>query len=212
MLAAIAGTLDELCRLGGLDHPPASVDETRAIRDRIARERGPVGPDNTLNDIRLASWVEVASRAGLGHLGEALTEFYFKAKAEFGGMLPDAEPVVIELQRKYRVGVLTNGNSTPARYGSDLELDFLVAAEQFGIEKPSRRIYEITAEQAGCDVTELMHVGDSLDSDVAGANAAGATSVWLNRTGALNDSDVTPDYQIRSLTEVPALVERLNGA
>ncbi len=77
MLGAIAGTLDELCRLGGLHHPPASVDETRAIRDRIASERGPVSPDNTLDDIRLASWIEVASIAGLGRLGEALTQFYF---------------------------------------------------------------------------------------------------------------------------------------
>ncbi len=212
MLTAISATLDELCRLGGLDHPPASVDETRAIRDRIAREHGPVSPDNTLDDIRRASWVEVASLAGLGHLGEALTQFYFRAREETGGVFPDAEPVVIELRSKYRVGILTNGNSTPARYGSDLELDFIVMAQDYGIEKPDRRIYEITAEQAGCDVTELMHVGDSLATDVPGANAAGATSVWLNRTGAPNDSDLKPDFEVRSLTEVPALVERLNGA
>ncbi|MCH7739066.1 MAG: HAD family hydrolase, partial [Chloroflexi bacterium] len=55
-------------------------------------------------------------------------------------------------------------------------------------------------------------VGDALQTDVAGANAAGATSVWLNRAGVPNDSEVKPDYEIRSLTEVPALVERLNGA
>ncbi|MCH8222217.1 MAG: HAD family hydrolase [Chloroflexi bacterium] len=212
MLTAIAATLDELCRLGGLDRAPFSIEETRAIRDRIALERGPVSPDNTLDDIRLASWVEVASRAGLGHLGEALTQFYFRAREKGGGMLPDAEPVVIELRRKYRVGVLTNGNSTPSRHGSDLELDFIVMAQDYGIEKPSRRIYEITAEQAGCDVAELMHVGDSLDTDVSGANAAGATSVWLNRTGAHNDGDVAPAHEIRSLTEVSPLLARLNGA
>lgn len=212
MLGAIADTLGELCRLGGLDHPPASVDETRAIRDRIARARGPVSPENTLDDIRRASWVEVSSLAGLARLGEALTQFYFRAREGMAGMFDDAEPVVIELRRKYRVGVLTNGNSTPARHGSDLKLDFIVMAQDHGIEKPSRRIYEITAGQADCDVTELMHVGDSLDTDVAGANAAGATSVWLNRTGVPNNSGVKPDHEVHSLTEVPALVERLNGA
>ena len=107
--------------------------------------------------------------------------------------------------------MLTNGNSTPARYGSDLELDFLVAAEQFGIEKPSRRIYEIAAEQAGCEVTEMMHVGDSLETDVAGANSAGAVSVWLNWSGDRNDGEITPDYEIRGLAEVPGLVKRLNA-
>lgn len=211
MVGAIDATLHELCRLAGLESPPLSVDETREIRDRIADERGPVGPDNTLNYIRLASWIAVASRVERGDLGEALTEFYFKAIAELGGMLPDAEEVVAELRQAYRVGVLTNGNSTPARYGSDLELDFLVAAERFGIEKPSRRIYEITAEQAGCDVTQLMHVGDSLDTDVAGANAAGAVSVWLNWSGEPADGEITPDYEIHGLAEVPPLVERING-
>ncbi len=212
MTGAVDATLNELCRLAELERPPLSVEETRAIRDRIAEERGPVGPDNTLNHIRLASWIAVASRVERGDLGEALTEFYFKAKAEFGGMLPGAEEVVAELRQTYRVGVLTNGNSTPARYGSDMELDFLVAAEQFGIEKPSRRIYEITAEQAGCDVTELMHVGDSLHTDVTGANAAGAVSVWLNWTGEPGDGEITPDYEIRSLEEVPPLLERLNAS
>ena len=83
--------------------------------------------------------------------------------------------------------------------------------EHLGIDKPSGRSYEITAGQAGCDVTELMHVGDSLHTDVAGANAAGATSVWLNRAGVPNDSEVKPDYEIRSLEEVPPLLERLNA-
>ena len=211
MVAAVDATLNELARLAGLDSPPISVEETRVIRDRVADERGPIGPDNTLNYIRLLSWIEVANRAERGDLGEALTEFYFKAKAEFGVMLPDAERVVNELRCDYTVGVLTNGNSTPARYGSDLELDFLVAAEQFGIEKPSRRIFEIAAEQAGCEVTEMMHVGDSLETDVAGANAAGAVSVWLNWSGDRNDGEITPDYEIRGLAEVPGLVERLNA-
>ena len=81
MVAAVDATLNELARLAGLDSPPISVEETRVIRDRVADERGPIGPDNTLNYIRLLSWIEVANRAERGDLGEALTEFYFKAKA-----------------------------------------------------------------------------------------------------------------------------------
>ena len=211
MRAAVSATLDELCRLAGIASSPLSVDEAIVVRDQIAARLGPIGPGNMLNDIRLASWIEVASRAGRADLGEALTEFYFRAKERFGAMLPDAEDVVTELRRKYTVGILTNGNSTPARYGSDLELDFLIAAEQFGFGKPERRIFEITAEQAGCDLSELMHVGDSLDSDVAGASAAGAVSVWLNWDGEPGDGEIPPDYEIRELAEVPPLVERLNG-
>jgi putative hydrolase of the HAD superfamily len=52
-----------------------------------------------------------------------------------------------------------------------------------------------------------MHVGDSVASDVAGANAIGAVSVWLNRDVRQNDLGITPDYEIQSLAELPDIVQ-----
>ena len=45
--------------------------------------------------------------------------------------------------------------------------------------------------------------------DVRGANEAGITSIWINRTGAVNESECTPDYEVRSLKEVPGIVSTL---
>ena len=45
-------------------------------------------------------------------------------------------------------------------------------------------------------------MGDNLRSDVLGANNYGITSVWLNRDGSANETDITPDVEIRSLTEL----------
>ena len=53
-----------------------------------------------------------------------------------------------------------------------------------------------------------MHVGDSLESDVAGAKSVGAVSVWLNRGAKRNDTGIVPDYEIQSLTELAGLVAR----
>ena len=53
----------------------------------------------------------------------------------------------------------------------------------------------------------MLHVGDSLKNDVAGARNVGAPSVWLNREGVPNDTDIQPDYEVPSLTEIPAIVE-----
>ena len=49
----------------------------------------------------------------------------------------------------------------------------------------------------------MLHVGDSLRSDVAGATDAGVHSVWLNREGAANDTEIRPDYEVAALTEIP---------
>ena len=46
---------------------------------------------------------------------------------------------------------------------------------------------------------ELLHVGDSLESDIAGANTAGVKSAWLNRNNAVNNTSYIPDFEIASL-------------
>ena len=51
-----------------------------------------------------------------------------------------------------------------------------------------------------------MHVGDSLESDVAGANAVGAVSVWLNREYRENTSSILPDLEIHTLTALRELI------
>ncbi len=61
-------------------------------------------------------------------------------------------------------------------------------------------------KKAGCAPGELMHVGDSLESDVAGANEVGAFSIWLNRVAKKNDSSIIPDHEIRSLAELASIV------
>jgi putative hydrolase of the HAD superfamily len=51
-------------------------------------------------------------------------------------------------------------------------------------------------------------VGDSLANDVAGAQAAGWTGVWLNREGAPTPKAV-PDLMIRSLRELLPMAKAL---
>ena len=139
--------------------------------------------------------------------GERLSEHYFDVKNRVGTLFPEAEPVIEQLRAAYRVGEITNGNHTPAVFGSDVKLDFVVIAQDIGVEKPDAGIFEYAARLAECGLTEMMHVGDSLDSDVAGANGVGAVSVWFNPDGVANDSGVRPDYEIRSLSEIPGILE-----
>ncbi|WP_425550560.1 HAD family hydrolase [Arthrobacter gyeryongensis] len=51
-------------------------------------------------------------------------------------------------------------------------------------------------------------VGDSLANDIAGAQAAGWTGVWLSREGAPSPKAV-PDLTIRSLRELLPIAKAL---
>jgi putative hydrolase of the HAD superfamily len=63
--------------------------------------------------------------------------------------------------------------------------------------------------QAGTTPDELIHVGDSLQTDVEGANRAGVYSIWLNRQGRTNQTNIQPDFEIGSLAELLGLCERM---
>ncbi len=52
-------------------------------------------------------------------------------------------------------------------------------------------------------------LGDSLSSDIAGANQMGITSVWVDSTGNGNFGDITPSYTIRTFSELPAVLAAL---
>jgi HAD superfamily hydrolase (TIGR01549 family) len=144
--------------------------------------------------------------------GDQLTEHYFEEKNRVGTLYPEAEPVIEQLRAAYRVGEITNGSHSPAVFGSDVKLDFIVMAQDIGIEKPDAEIFEHAAMLAGCNVTEMMHVGDSLESDVGGSNGVGAVSVWFNPDDLENYLNVHPDYEIRSLSEIPAILDEFQGS
>ena len=49
--------------------------------------------------------------------------------------------------------------------------------------KPRRELFEMALEKTELNPDEVVHIGDSLSSDVAGANAVGIDAIWVNRSG-----------------------------
>jgi len=68
--------------------------------------------------------------------------------------------------------------------GLELEplLDAIVTSAGAGARKPSPAIFEQALELAGVAAAEAIHVGDTLDEDVAGARAAGIEPVLIRRS------------------------------
>jgi len=49
-----------------------------------------------------------------------------------------------------------------------------------GLEKPDRRIFELTAERLGVRLEDIIHIGDAWVADVMGAIEAGARAVYFS--------------------------------
>ena len=89
----------------------------------------------------------------------------------------------------------------------DEVFSFIVFSQDHGVEKPDPRIFRIAMDQAGCTRDELLHVGDSRDTDVQGARNAGVMYVWLNRHHVSPPLIETNDHVIATLTELLDLLE-----
>ena len=49
--------------------------------------------------------------------------------------------------------------------------------------KPRTELFELALKSAGLSPDEVLHIGDSVSSDVQGASNAGIRALWLNRFG-----------------------------
>ena len=45
-------------------------------------------------------------------------------------------------------------------------------------------------------------IGDSLTSDIQGAQAAGMKTIWVNREGLPNNNSIIPDFEVTTLSEL----------
>ncbi len=93
--------------------------------------------------------------------------------------------------RKVRLGVVTNGNGERQRAKArQLGLDrwmparAIVVSEDVGLAKPDPAIFALGAQRLDVPAEACVFVGDSIDVDVRGAQAAGMGAVWIDRRDA----------------------------
>ena len=86
-------------------------------------------------------------------------------------------------------------------------VDGAVSSAELGVGKPNPAIFTRALEVAGAAAGEALMVGDSPDTDVAGAEAAGLRAVLVDRWGTAPGPP--PVTTIASLAELPGLVESI---
>ncbi len=193
-------------RVPGPASEAMTIDRMIALRDDVACE---LKSDSAkLEVIRLRAFERTVMTVGSDDpgLAEELNTLYRAHRFEDIELYPDVIPVLDKLGPQYSLGLLSNGNGYPDRCGLPGRFAFVVFAQDVGVAKPDPAIFLTACRQAGCEPCELLHIGDSLEADVRGANGVGATSIWLNRDGVPNTSGIQPDYEIRSLLEIPGLL------
>lgn len=125
-----------------------------------------------------------------------------------------AEALLAALRQKYRLYLASNGvAATQAGRIASARLapyfDGIFISENMGADKPSRAYFDRCFSQIeGFDPSRAVMIGDSLTSDILGGIHAGIHTVWFDPKHRPVGS-IVPEYTVRTLAEIPALLETL---
>ena len=116
--------------------------------------------------------------------------------------------VLKALSDHYRLGCISNNWGNTAGWCAQFQLndlfEVMVDSELVGAAKPDERIFTAALEQLHLSAQACAYVGDRLDCDVQGAQAAGMKTVWItngNYVGPVDDSIASP-----RITKLPELL------
>jgi FMN phosphatase YigB (HAD superfamily) len=109
--------------------------------------------------------------------------------------------------------VVSNFDYTPtARHVLEREgvadlFETIVVSDEGGWRKPKPVIFERALQHLAIRPGQALFVGDRADIDVAGAQAVGMASVWINREASvLPEGMKPPEYEIRDLGELETIL------
>ena len=118
--------------------------------------------------------------------------------------------VLTLLAAKVPLVALTNGNVDTAKIGLDDYFQSVIQAGNGLRSKPHGDMFDLAVQRLGIPARHILHVGDHLRSDVAGARLNGYMAAWFNvdQESVISSRHCShlPDIEISHLDELITLL------
>jgi len=122
----------------------------------------------------------------------------------------ETHDTLAKLAEKWPLVAITNGNAQPELFGLGDYFTFVFRAGPHGRSKPFSDMYHLAAEKLALPLGEILHVGDDLTTDVAGAIRCGMQACWIKPENAdlmhTVDSRLLPHVEISRLASLTTLI------
>lgn len=158
--------------------------------------------------LHLFSWLfdEMSINADVG----GTSERFLKELEHISEPIQGAKELLLSLQGRCRLHVATNGLSSIQRGRlacfSGLFDEFFIS-EEMNVIKPKAEFFEQIFERLHAKKQDCLMIGDSLLSDVAGANGVGIDSCWFNPQKKPNETEIRPTFEIASFEELGKILK-----
>ncbi len=165
--------------------------------------------DHVLNFLLIQSNIHLNGKVHF----EDLLKLYYDEIYSHRKVYPEMIETLVALQKAgIRMGVVSN--TTNPGFMKDYEqsllkldpyFEFSIYSSEVPYRKPHPSIFQLALARLNLDPAEVLFVGDNLNADIVGAQSVGMPTAWLNREGKDFPSDVIPDYEIKTATELLTL-------
>ncbi|MCI8302669.1 MAG: noncanonical pyrimidine nucleotidase, YjjG family [Oscillospiraceae bacterium] len=143
---------------------------------------------------------------------EAMNRDHLRALGESAVLLPGAEALCRRLAAGHELYLVTNAVESVqrARFERSAIRPYfrdVFISEAIGCGKPSPAYFAYVLRAVpGLTAENGLVIGDSLTSDIQGANNAGLACCWFNPKGLPRPDGLRIDYEVRTLEEIADLV------
>ena len=152
---------------------------------------------------------------GMSLNGNEAQEIYEHLLSFGHWFMPGAEALLEALHVKYKLYIVSNGTAAVQEgrlksSGIGKYFEDIFISEHIGYNKPAKEFFDLCFQRIpGFCRERAIVVGDSLTSDIRGGINAGLSTCWYNPRALSPRADIPADYEIRNLSELPPLLEKL---
>jgi len=129
---------------------------------------------------------------------------------------PDTVEALKTLKKRYKLTIISNIDDdlfAATAKKLDVEFDWIITAEQVKSYKPSRQNFEFALQRMGITPDKLLHIAQSVYHDIIPTRSMGLSSIWVNRRGEKQDTEVIdspsgkPDLEVPNLKTLVSLMD-----
>ena len=122
-------------------------------------------------------------------------------------LFDDVKPFFIEINQKYTFCLSTDCDTEMLGNINEIyDFDKLFVSEDLKTYKLNPKFFKHVIEYYHVSPENILHIGDG-KSDIITPKQLGIKTCWLNRTNHKWDHAVKPDFEVKSLLEIPDLLD-----
>lgn len=166
----------------------------------------------TSAELRVGRFRQLFTELGIDYDAGTFSETYLDQLSQQAHLIDGAAELIKALNGRYHLALITNGLADVqyprlARSGLASYFSVVIVSDEVGVAKPNPGIFDIAFDRMNHPAkSEVLIIGDSLSSDMAGGFNYGIDTCWYNPHG--DSAQLTVTYEIGRLGQLPNI---LNG-